>query len=438
MMTRPPRNRCTLVLGNTLPAAVLACGPAAAGPPAFAPGTIIPTAAAVADLVLADLDGDGDLDIVSLEGRFGFPALGFLTVLLNHGDGTFAAPQVTELGEFGSLEFFVRAVAAGDLDDDGHVDVAFIGTMAPLTFMFGRGDGTLEPPAPTGIVADFGQLNALVEIADLDGDGIDDLAIGKPFRVVLNDGAGGLTVLAQPNAFNGDHLAIAELSGDAAPDLAHGARSHVNDGAGAFTETGVIPGGGAFSCAFADLDGDGDLDAACGRTLANELAVALNAGDATFGPSTANATETSPVVVASGEVNGDGDADIVVVHGGSANVHVFTGRGDGTLDAPVTLASPPGTALAVGDLNGDGLADLVLGIGSTQFGNDNGVNVVLNEMVTLTGDLDVDGDVDVVDFLALLSAWGACPGRPAPCPADLDGDGAVGVIDFLILLASFG
>ncbi|MHC4970569.1 MAG: hypothetical protein ACYTF4_18405, partial [Planctomycetota bacterium] len=49
-------------------------------------------------------------------------------------------------------------------------------------------------------------------------------------------------------------------------------------------------------------------------------------------------------------------------------------------------------------------------------------------------DVDGDGTVGVLDFLALLAAWGTDPGGPP----DLDGDNDVGVIDFLILLAAWG
>ena len=50
------------------------------------------------------------------------------------------------------------------------------------------------------------------------------------------------------------------------------------------------------------------------------------------------------------------------------------------------------------------------------------------------GDADNSGAVDVVDFLQMLGAWGACPG----CPEDFDQSGAVGVTDFLDLLAHWG
>ena len=51
------------------------------------------------------------------------------------------------------------------------------------------------------------------------------------------------------------------------------------------------------------------------------------------------------------------------------------------------------------------------------------------------GDVDVDGTVGILDFLALLAAWGP---QPLGHPADIDGDGVVGIIDFLTLLGAWG
>jgi hypothetical protein len=42
--------------------------------------------------------------------------------------------------------------------------------------------------------------------------------------------------------------------------------------------------------------------------------------------------------------------------------------------------------------------------------------------------------IGITDFLALLAAWGPCPG----CAEDIDGDGEVGVTDFLLLLGAWG
>ena len=51
------------------------------------------------------------------------------------------------------------------------------------------------------------------------------------------------------------------------------------------------------------------------------------------------------------------------------------------------------------------------------------------------GDIDGDGIVGIVDFLALLGAWGPCVEEC--CLADLDIDGVVGIADFLMLLANW-
>ena len=50
-------------------------------------------------------------------------------------------------------------------------------------------------------------------------------------------------------------------------------------------------------------------------------------------------------------------------------------------------------------------------------------------------DIDDTGEIDVLDLLALLGAWGPCVGT---CPADTDGDGSVDVVDLLSLLGSWG
>jgi hypothetical protein len=83
------------------------------------------------------------------------------------------------------------------------------------------------------------------------------------------------------------------------------------------------------------------------------------------------------------------------------------------------------------DCNANGLAD-TCDILKCASADDNGDGVP--DECACPWDLDASGDVGIVDFLALLAAWGANPGHAA----DLDGDGVVGITDFLDLLGHWG
>ena len=112
--------------------------------------------------------------------------------------------------------------------------------------------------------------------------------------------------------------------------------------------------------------------------------------------------------------------------------------GSPAIDAGDNLAVPPG----VTDLDGNPrFAD-------DPCTDDTGVGDGVHPLVDLgafefqgssrPGDVDGDCVVGIIDLLALLGNWGACPGLPEPCPADLDGDGVVGITDFLLLLGDWG
>ena len=136
----------------------------------------------------------------------------------------------------------------------------------------------------------------------------------------------------------------------------------------------------------------------------------------------------------------------------------FTIAADGlTVVAEVSLTGP-GKALVIAELANGGPAVAIDQSGLLPAGtytllvrartsldgpvpanavSDTGFNLVL-QLTAISADLDGDGVVGILDFLALLAAWGPCPAPPAQCPADLDGDGAVGILDFLLLLSNWG
>ncbi len=408
----------------------------------FAPSVVIDTPGATADILVLDLDGDGDLDIASLSVDFNFgrgEALGMVNVALNDGMAGFPTFTSFALGTFGALEFALQRLVAADLDGDGNPDLAAIGTTAPLILLFNDGDGSFGPAVDTGITVLIGPLTALLDAGDLDGDGDVDLALGQPGQVATNNGFGSFTSSLFSDDSNPRNLEVVDLDGDGDQDIAYGFRVHLNNGAGVFTlQEGIYPGPGSAECVFADFDGDGDQDVACARNFANELAIALNNGDATFATPSVFGTAIAPIDLHLGRFDGDDHIDMLLTHStGNQIIGLFTGNGDGTFNDAIILPSPDGTIAAAGDLDGDGLDDVVM---STTFVFTTGpIAVLINDgpSAGVPGDLDGDGDVDIVDFLALLAAWGPCLPAAGDCPGDLDGDGQVGIADFLTLLANW-
>jgi hypothetical protein len=152
-------------------------------------------------------------------------------------------------------------------------------------------------------------------------------------------------------------------------------------------DTSVSPGTLPVATATGDLNGDGIADLVVVNKNSNTLSIFLSTGlDGTGRPTYAAPTSLSvgqtPDAVAIGDLDNDGHADIVVASQASNTVQIFWGNGTGNFSAgaETTLAVGAGpTGIALGDFNSDGLVDLAVSHNGSQGGAaSHGVTVIRN------------------------------------------------------------
>jgi hypothetical protein len=236
-------------------------------PGAFSAPVALPLAALTPRrLALADLDGDGRLDIaVAAGGTSG------LQVLFQQSQGTFAAPAGFPAGGEPT------AVAAAGLTSSGGVDLIVTTANGLLSILLhGPSPGTFLPPA----TYTSGTSPAAVQVADMDGDGRPDVVVANydgSLAVFLQAPAGDGTLLPAVRYDTLDYgscsVAIGDVDGDGRPDVvvANAGPPGYPGSVSVFIQDHVVPGQlgppvryrgywGPLSVALGDLNGDGLLD----------------------------------------------------------------------------------------------------------------------------------------------------------------------------------
>jgi hypothetical protein len=124
----------------------------------------------------------------------------------------------------------------------------------------------------------------------------------------------------------------------------------------------------------ADVDGDGDADMIVTNSESDKVSVLKNKGNGTFAAKVDYATGDGPNSVTTADVDGDGDADMIVTNSESDKVSVLKNNGNGTFAAKIDYAAGDGPkSVTTADVNGDGDADFIVANAES-----NSVSVLLN------------------------------------------------------------
>jgi hypothetical protein len=299
-------------------------------------------------LALEDFNGDGNTDLAVANLGDGSTTAGSIGILLGNGDGTFQ-PQVTYAAGFNP-----GFVVVADFNGDGKADLAVASDVSAgsLCVLLGKGDGTFQAPLTYG-----GFFPSSIAVGDFNGDGKADLAMSNApspgslsvVAVLLGNGNGTFqpAVNYPNNANTPDFVAVADFNGDGKQDLAVGGSGGVSivlgNGDGTFQSpvnyaTSTQP----TSIAVSDFNGDGKPDLALANdnfTTGGSVTVLLGNGDGTFQAPTNYTAGANPFSVVVADFSGNGKADIAAANRGSNNVSVLMG----TAFAPTktSLASSP-------------------------------------------------------------------------------------------------
>ena len=302
--------RLDVVLGELVPngSVGVLLGDGAGG---FTVSASIPSGPSPGLVALADLDEDGPLDLVTLDSIAD-------TVQWFRGNGAagFAAPVVTPLA--GAMDF---QLALGDLDGDGHLDAVAAGVVGGgpvVEVLRGKGDGGWWLPPLTASV--ISQAQALA-VGDVDGDGHADVAAAHAAGVTILRGftaSGFASVSTHRTATAAQSVALADVDLDAKLDLVAGHTGQLGvslgDGAGAFGGEFLNPignGAATHTLGVADVSGDGWPDVVVGRLQQERVFVMLGDGSGTFQSVSVHVLGHQGVDVELADLDGDGRTEML-------------------------------------------------------------------------------------------------------------------------------
>ena len=361
------------------------------------------------DVYSADLDGDGDKDVLSAS-----TGSGKIAWYENQGSGSFGTQQIIVVGQEG-----LTSIYAADLDGDGDQDVLSTSEDDDtIAWYENQGSGEF---ASQEVISSSVPGPQDVRAADMNGDGNMDIVAATGSRVVI--------FANQSGSFPTGHY----IGPSDEPAVA------------VYTE---------------DLNGNGNLDVVAAYDSPDKIAWFANQGSGSYSAQKVVNTDLyAPRNVFAADLNGDGNADILsAARSGSDNISWYANNGDGTFGSPQTISSDMygANGLYAADFEGDGDMDvLATNTFSDEpvrlFKNQGGGSFASQQVVSDSGfsggdvmatDLSGNGNLDVLTLSANQSKviWYPNTGSasfdsqqevaasPTPKPSDvyvhdLNGDG---------------
>ena len=312
------------------------------------------------------------------------------------------------------------AVATGDLNGDGALDLVMGNSGSPDVFYLNDGQGGFDAGTPFGA----GLNTYAVAVADMNGDGnLDIITSGDQNVIYFNDGHAHFVSQSTFGDQIGVWLAVGDVDGDSDFDLLTGGQIWRNDGHGQLTATATIPGENQ---QLVDFDNDGDLDLVAHRYTTGSLHTFVvfytNDGTGTFTPRdtiTLSSLDSVPSVAALGDLDGDGHLDLVLattpIYADTLeHAKLFLYRKDGPSNS-----LPSSTPQVLNEFAGAGFIQLA------DIDADGDLDIITNGLLYLNQGLDQAG---LFQFTRV--PWGPPTGVTGlGVLADLNGDG----IDEIVL-----